>query len=57
MLPDDVRPDKITQIGKEDSANSGKSLADRFQVMRRDCRLGDFHMMVISSERSIDVNQ
>lgn len=51
FLPDDKLRNQVTKLGKE-AATVPKSLAQRYEAMQRDCRLGHFHLMVLVRDKS-----
>ena len=56
LLPEEERTERLVVIGEAAPENSTKSIVERLQSRQRDCRLGDFHLMVILADRSITQN-
>uniref|UniRef100_UPI003568E443 thioredoxin family protein n=1 Tax=Stieleria sp. TaxID=2795976 RepID=UPI003568E443 len=50
LLPDDEREEVVTRLGATESATEQKTMAERFQITQRDCRLGNFRQMVILAD-------
>lgn len=55
LLPDDDRSERLMSLGAA-PANSSGPITERLLSRQRDCRLGDFHLVVIVADRSLKQN-
>ncbi|WP_182867663.1 thioredoxin family protein [Rhodopirellula sp. JC639] len=55
LLPDEERREVITRLGKNEASGDKKTLAERFQITQRDCRLNNFRQMVILADDENEV--
>lgn len=52
FLPDDESRESVKMIGENAKSTPPRTLAERYKEMLRDCRLNEFHLMVIAYDLS-----